>query len=278
MRPLARLAAAAVVGGAVALAAALALDAASGARADTDAPSQGSREARKAVVGDGLDLPPPVEPAFVPGKPVLLRRSRHESQWAVVRRAVRPRVEPSDAARALPLLPTRTPEGTSNIVHVRDRTVDAVGDVWVRVRFPALGKPDSGWVRREALGGYGVVRTRLVVDLDSLTATLLRDGQAIFEAPVGVGRASFATPRGEFYVRNRLTGYVSPAYGPIAFGTSARSRTLTEWPAGGFVGIHGTDRPDLLPGYVSHGCIRLRNDDILKLARLMPVGTPVTIR
>ena len=32
------------------------------------------------------------------------------------------------------------------------------------------------------------------------------------------------------------------------------------------------------PGRVSHGCIRLRNRDILRLALLMPVGTPVTIR
>jgi hypothetical protein len=278
VRPLARLAVAVLVGAAVTLGAAFALGAAPGPGADGDAAAQGSRDAREAAAGDGVDLPPPVEPAFVPGKPVLLRRSPHESQWAVVRRAVRPRVEPSDAAPALPLLSTRTPEGTSNIVLVRGRTVDPAGDVWVRVRLPALGTPDSGWVRRDALGGYGVVRTRLIVDLDSLTATLLRDGRAVFDAPVGVGRASFPTPRGEFYVRNRLTGYVSPAYGPIAFGTSARSRTLTEWPAGGFVGIHGTDRPDLLPGYVSHGCIRLRNDDILRLARLMPVGTPVTIR
>ena len=46
---------------------------------------------------------------------------------------------------------------------------------------------------------------------------------------------------------------------------------------GGFVGIHGTDRPELLPGRVSHGCIRMRNPDILRLGRLMPVGTPVTI-
>jgi len=29
---------------------------------------------------------------------------------------------------------------------------------------------------------------------------------------------------------------------------------------------------------VSHGCIRLRNEAILKLASLMPVGTPLTIR
>ena len=52
---------------------------------------------------------------------------------------------------------------------------------------------------------------------------------------------------------------------------------LTDWPAGGFVGIHGTDRPEILPGRLSHGCIRLRNEDILSLAELMPVGTPVEI-
>jgi len=74
------------------------------------------------------------------------------------------------------------------------------------------------------------------------------------------------------------TSSSSPFYGPVAFGTSARSEVLTDWPAGGFVGIHGTNRPDLLPGRVSHGCIRLRNQDILRLARLLPVGTPLTIR
>jgi lipoprotein-anchoring transpeptidase ErfK/SrfK len=60
-------------------------------------------------------------------------------------------------------------------------------------------------------------------------------------------------------------------------GTNARSAVLTDWPGGGFIGIHGTDRPDLVPGRISHGCIRLRNGDILRLDRLMPVGTPVTI-
>jgi lipoprotein-anchoring transpeptidase ErfK/SrfK len=75
-----------------------------------------------------------------------------------------------------------------------------------------------------------------------------------------------------------VTRYASAFYGPIAFGTSAQSATLTDWPGGGFVGIHGTDRPDLVPGRISHGCIRLRNADILRLAKLMPVGTPLEIR
>ena len=131
---------------------------------------------------------------------------------------------------------------------------------------------------RKALGGYGVVRTRLVVDLDDLGATLLRNRRTIFQAPIGVGQSAWPTPTGEFYIRNRLTNYDNPFYGPLAFGTSARSAVLTDWPDGGFVGIHGTNQPELLPGRVSHGCIRMRNEDILELGRLMPIGTPVTIR
>ena len=79
-------------------------------------------------------------------------------------------------------------------------------------------------------------------------------------------------------MRAKLTGFADPAYGPLAFGTNARSPVLTDWPAGGYVGIHGTNAPALIPGRISHGCIRLRNPDILRLGRLMPVGTPLTIR
>jgi lipoprotein-anchoring transpeptidase ErfK/SrfK len=53
---------------------------------------------------------------------------------------------------------------------------------------------------------------------------------------------------------------------------------LTDWPGGGFIGLHGTDEPELVPGRISHGCVRFRNRDILELGRLMQVGTPVTIR
>jgi lipoprotein-anchoring transpeptidase ErfK/SrfK len=111
-----------------------------------------------------------------------------------------------------------------------------------------------------------------------MRATLYRNGRPVLRAPVGVGMPGWPTPAGEFYIRNKLTRYRSAVYGPIAFGTSARSARATDWPAGGFVGIHGTNRPDLIPGHVSHGCIRMRNADILALARRMPVGTPVTIR
>jgi hypothetical protein len=188
------------------------------------------------------------------------------------------RAAPRAGARAVARLGRRTPEKTTNLVLALGRTRDARGRVWVRVRLPGLRLRDTAWVRRSALGGYRVVRTRLLVDRRRLTATLLRDGRRVFRARVGVGTPQAPTPAGRFYIRDVVTRYRSPMYGPVAFGTSARSETLTDWPGGAFIGVHGTDRPEALPGRVSHGCIRMRNADILRLARLMPVGTPLTIR
>jgi lipoprotein-anchoring transpeptidase ErfK/SrfK len=146
------------------------------------------------------------------------------------------------------------------------------------VRLPVLPNNRTGWVPRDALGGYRFVATRLVVDRTRLSITLFERGRPVFEAPIGVGTPSAPTPAGEFYVRLKLAGFKDPFYGPVAFGTSARSDVLTDWPGGGYIGIHGTDAPELIPGRVSHGCVRMRNDDILALSRLIPVGTPLTIR
>lgn len=223
-------------------------------------------------------LPAAPEPGLRVPAPVPLRTSAGVAQWASVRYPVAVRASAKSEARVVTRLASATPEGTSNIVLVLRRARDRAGRLWVRVRLPVLPNGSTGWVPRHALGVYGVVNTHLVIDLERLTATLLRDERPILRAPIGVGRPEWPTPKGEFYVRNMLTRYKSPFYGPLAFGTSARSSVLTDWPGGGFVGIHGTNAPELLPGRVSHGCIRLRNQDILKLGRLMPVGTPVTIR
>jgi lipoprotein-anchoring transpeptidase ErfK/SrfK len=142
----------------------------------------------------------------------------------------------------------RTPEGTTNILELLGQArVERMG-LWQRVRLAVL------------------------------RMTLFRGGKRVFSAPVDVGQPRSPTPPGEFYARNVLSRYRSATCGPIAFGTSARSPTLTDWPAGGYVGIHGTDQPNLVPGRISHRCIRLGNADILRLAALMPVGTPITVR
>jgi L,D-transpeptidase catalytic domain len=225
---------------------------------------------------DATGLPAPVRPAFSIPRPSPIAAPRHASRWAIVLRPAEARAAPTPHAGVVATLGTSTSEGTPNVVLVLENTVTG-GRAWVKVRLPVLPNNTTGWVARSALGGYRIVQTRLVVHRSRLEATLFRNGQPVFRAPVGIGSPRWPTPPGEFYVRSRLRGFTSAFYGPLAFGTSARSSVLTDWPAGGFVGIHGTDRPDLLPGQVSHGCIRMRNDDIVELGRLMPVGTPVTI-
>ena len=41
--------------------------------------------------------------------------------------------------------------------------------------------------------------------------------------------------------------------------------------------LHGTDKPTSIGQAVSHGCVRLRNEDIAYLYSIVPVGTPVFI-
>jgi hypothetical protein len=223
------------------------------------------------------DIPAPVQEGLSIGAPERLATQRDAARWAALRRPTIARARPSRRAHAITRLSSRTPEGTTNLVLVLGSGRDARGRLWIRARLPSRGVR-SAWLPRSALGTYGVVHTRLVVDRARLTLTLTRNGRVVFRAPVGIGRAQTPTPGGLFYVRDRVTRYASAFYGPVAFGTSAQSATLTDWPGGGFVGIHGTDRPELIPGRVSHGCIRLRNADILRLAKLMPVGTPLQIR
>jgi hypothetical protein len=223
-------------------------------------------------------LPRPVAPAFTPSPGRPLRHTRVVAYWAPVRRAATARRAPGARAQPVARVATTTPEGTANIVRVLGRRTDRAGRLWIRVSLATLPNGRTGWLPRKALGGYGTVDTHLLVDVHRLTATLLKRGRPIFRAPVGVGQPHWPTPRGRFYIRNRLTRYAGPTYGPLAFGTSARSARFTDWPGGGFIGIHGTDKPTLIPGRISHGCIRMRNADIVALGHVMPVGTPVTIR
>jgi hypothetical protein len=198
------------------------------------------------------------------------------TRWAPVLHATVARTEPTVHSAPVGPLPTHTPDGTTNIV-VADGESDSRGTPWVHVSLAVLPNGTKGWVPRSALGGWSFVETRLVIDRARLTPTLFRAGHVVFRARVGIGAPATPTPRGTFYVRDRLTGFTNPMYGPLAFGTNARSPTLTDWPGGGVVGIHGTDQPNLLPGQVSHGCVRLTNAAILQLGQLMPIGTRVTI-
>lgn len=200
------------------------------------------------------------------------------SRWAYVLHGATARATADPKARRVAWVPVATSDGQPNLVRLLAQERDRTGRAWVRVALTVLPNGRTGWIQRSDLSSYRRVESRLVVDTHRFTVTLYERGRRVFSAPAGVGLPKWSTPHGSFYVREKLTDFHNPAYGPVAFGTNARSPVLTDWPGGGVVGIHGTNQPSLLPGRVSHGCIRLRNADILRLAALLPLGTPVVIR
>jgi L,D-transpeptidase catalytic domain len=212
-----------------------------------------------------------------PNEPFALSGPRGLSRWAHVLTKIPARTRPSASARSITRLQPITPEQTQNLVQALEGQINAKGEYWVRVRLPILPNGSTGWIPRGALGSYKKIWTHLVIDRRLFSATLYKRGMAVFRTRVGVGKPYWPTPAGQFYVRERITGFSDQIYGPIAFGTNARSAVLTDWPGGGFIGVHGTNQPEILPGRVSHGCVRMPNPAILRLARLMPLGTPVTI-
>ena len=201
----------------------------------------------------------------------------HTSRWAFVDARAAAHSKPSAHSRVVARLTTRTQDGTDELVLIIGQARRA-GRQWFKVRLPVLPNNTTGWVDADRLSRPRVVHTDLRVNRAHELLTLRRDGRVIFSARVGVGAPGTPTPAGHFYIRDKLVGFPpGTIYGPLAFGTSGRSAVLTDWPQDGVIGIHGTNEPGLLPGHVSHGCVRMRNEDILRLAKLLPIGTPLTI-
>ncbi|MEX0817220.1 MAG: L,D-transpeptidase [Gaiellales bacterium] len=207
----------------------------------------------------------------------LLSDERTYTSWAHSRLRAPIRLLPDPTSRRIAGIRYLTEDGFPEVYLVLRRWTDPDGRTWLEVRIPMHPNGRIGWVRDSALGSLHLVRTRLVVDRPRLRATLYRSGRRIWRSRIGVGTPSTPTPAGRFWIRERIkVPNPGGAYGPWAFGTSAYSG-LSDWPGGGVVGIHGTNQPQLIPGRPSHGCIRVENLAIRRLARLMPIGTPVRI-
>ncbi len=184
---------------------------------------------------------------------------------------------PARDARRVGRLRLLTEDGYPEVYVLLASELQADGSTWIRLRLPQRPNNVTGWVRRDALGHFRVVHTRLVVDRSALRVTLYDRGRVRFRARVGIGAPGTPTPRGSFWIREKFHVSGNPLYGTRAMGTAAYSDVLTEWPGGGVIGLHGTSEPGLIPGRPSHGCVRLRNEDIERLYARTPVGTPLRI-
>ena len=216
-------------------------------------------------------------PASPPGAQ-RLSDERLETRWAYPQRRARVRSRPSGRARKVARLRLLTEDRFPEIYLVLSRWVDpANGNTWLRIRFPRRPNGTTGWVPAAALSSMTVTHKLIDVDKRHLRLRVFVNGAQVFTARIGVGKAGTITPSGHFYVREKFHVQGVPLYGPRAIGTSAYAPTLSDWPGGGVVGLHGTNQPGLIPGRPSHGCIRLRNRDILRLYALAERGTPINI-
>ncbi len=213
---------------------------------------------------------------------IALSNNARVSYWAYPQVGAIVRAAPSVHARAVGRLRFLTADGLGQAqiyTASREERVPKTGVKWTDVSLPQRPNGTTGWVTASALGPLHVVYGLLVIDRSRLRATLYdRNGHPIWSAPIGIGRPSLPTPPGHFYVLEKLRAIGGTTYGPFAFATSAYAPTLTDWPGGGVVGIHGTNQPQLIPGDPSHGCIRLRNSDITTLWHLLKIGTPIDIK
>jgi hypothetical protein len=149
---------------------------------------------------------------------------------------------------------------------------------WLLVYLPVRPNGSTGWVKAADVtvlpNPY-----KLEADLKEFTLKVFKGGNQIDAIKIAVAKNNTPTPGGIYYTTELIkTPNPNGDYGPYAYGLSGYSDTLTSFNGGpGQLGIHGTNEPQYLGTQVSHGCIRMSNDDITKLAHMLPLGTPVQI-
>jgi lipoprotein-anchoring transpeptidase ErfK/SrfK len=217
----------------------------------------------------------PMAEMVEPGQAAKLSDEKTVTRWAHATETEPIRASPSSSAPSVTKLRYETEDKLPEVYLVLDGKVDAAGDQWLHIRIPMKPNGRTGWVPVDMMSQLYVVRTALTISRSAKKATLRKNGRVIWQAPVGVGKSGTPTPTGNFWIRELLRGG-NGVYGPWAFGTSAYSN-IREWRGAPVVGIHGTNEPGLIPGAPSHGCVRVRNNKISQLAKLMPIGTPVEI-
>src|SRR3990172_4810243 len=146
----------------------------------------------------------------------------------------------------------------------------------------------SATLERDVVAFSGFAPGTIVVKTGERRLYYIIDERRALRFPVGVGRSGKAWT-GTARVEGK---YLRPAWSPpdeirrenpklpdvIAGGAAnnpmgAAALTLR----GGEYAIHGTNRPASIGGFVSYGCIRMYNRDIVELFSLVDIGTPVIV-
>ena len=224
-----------------------------------------------------VTLPPPVTPA----KDLTGWESLTDAEWPKSLDAVRAKSinssirvhrAPDDFAPALQM--------TSGTSAFGDIAFLALGkrNEWIRVLLPLRPNGSVGWVRASEVA-LDRMAYRVVIEVSTNTLSVDGPDGNIVTTKVALGTNNTPTPTGLFYVRE-IVPQANPngGLGPVALGLSGLSEELRSFSGGfGRVAIHGTNAPGKIGTDVSHGCVRMDNVNITRLAKLLPLGTPVEI-
>jgi lipoprotein-anchoring transpeptidase ErfK/SrfK len=160
--------------------------------------------------------------------------------------------------------------------------VIATSPGWVQVRLAQRPNGSTAWLPDGdvTLGGTPY---RIVINAATTRLALYDNGRLVFSAPAGVGTLEDPTPAGEYFVAfDEQPPQPNPGYGPFIIVTSAHSPAIADWEGSGdaVIGIHGPLGDDTEIGTsgarISHGCIRLHDQALERLAEVPP-GTPVDV-
>lgn len=153
---------------------------------------------------------------------------------------------------------------------------------WLNTNIPLRPNGLTGWIKNnpDEIKTY-TTPFFVLVQLKRYRLTVCNAGRIIQQETAGIGlEANGLTPTGTFYLLDliRPKGGPNGAYGPFAFGLSGFSETIFTFNGGdGRLGIHGTSDPSSLGRAKSHGCIRVSNAGITKMAKTLFLGSPVKI-
>ncbi len=151
------------------------------------------------------------------------------------------------------------------------------------LQWPDLPAWISGKSRNEPPEPPAKSSVQLVLVLSSRTLEVRTATEATLTYKVAIGQADWQTPAGDFKVTHKLE---NPAWQhPITHeiiepgpDNPLGTRWIGFWSNGkAEIGFHGTNREELIGEAVSHGCVRMRNQDIEALYQRIEVGTAVQV-
>lgn len=124
------------------------------------------------------------------------------------------------------------------------------------------------------------VEKRIAINSASRLMTYYENNKKIAVYPLGLGKTYTPTPVGYFKILEKVTNptWIDPSDPEYEIASGPANPLGYRWmQIKGNYGIHGTNRPESIGGYVSNGCIRMNEKDVEELYKMVDVGTPVDI-